>query len=153
MLYYKIVKDGHIIDVGSAFLKWNAKWHQLFSCDANDAQFVQGRDGDTLYRPEWMREPPADTGLVYTIVDTGFINEREYEYLLALLEEGDEIDDTPPEEEEQETEPDEEPAPDTEPAMTISQMRQYIAEMNETLSMLTDCILEMSEAVYGGDET
>lgn len=150
--YYKIIKNGHVVDVGSSFLKWNERWGQPYYCGVDDAQFVQGLDGNTLYRASWMREPPTEAAVNYIEADIEFTDPAEYEYTLELLNEGEEVV-VPEPEPEPEPKPELEPEPEEpEALMTISQMRQTIENMTATVDMLTDCILEISEILYGGEE-
>ena len=75
------------------------------------------------------------------------ITEAEYEYLVEELD--------IPDEEEVEPDPDEGPGSDI---MTAQQMRERIIELEEInvekdkrIEFVEDCLLEMSEVVYGGD--
>ena len=149
MDYYKVIIDGNVIDVGTVFLKWNNAKHHMYMCSLNEAQFVQGRDGNTAYRDEWLK---SYEGIPSPFVPAKvvIIGAREFDELRALLEDGEDIPEKPIPVPEPEPEPDEEPAPEPETPMTIAEMRQYIADMIEQVDMLTECILEMSEVVYDG---
>ncbi len=150
MTYYKIVQDGTVIDAGFVFLKWNEKHHCMFCCDVNEAQFIQSYDQAAVYQVEWLNAAPASAGQFDT-VDAVVISETEFDEIRALLDDGETVIDEPeqpieqpPDEPEQQGS--EEPA---ERPMTVAEMRQVISEQQEQIAMLTDCILEMSEVVYG----
>ena len=153
MTYYKVIRNSTVIDVGFVFLKWNETKHKLYLCDVNEAQFVQSRDGDTVYHAEWLKPYPAEAGY-YEPVDVVMIDENEYDEIRAFLEDGEEIPyepDDPTPEPQPEPEPDEPDDPEEEEhKMTISEMRQTLTDMMEQVGLLTECILEMSEVVYFG---
>lgn len=143
MAYFKVVQDNQITDAGSVFLRWSTKWQQLFACDVEDAQFVQSNK-EILYRDEWMR--PCSEG-VDEIIDARVvaIEADEYDEIRALLDD-DQIIEIPVEEYPVEVEP--EPI-EPEKQKTITEMRELIKTQQEQIEMLTGCILEISEMVYG----
>ena len=149
MNYFKVIIDGNVVDVGTVFLKWNNGKHHMYLCGLNEAQFVQGLDGNTAYRDDWLKayegKPSPFIQAKVIIIDA-----TEYDELRALLEDGEDIPEPPAPAPEPEPEPDEEPKPEPDNPMTIAEMRQHVADMVEQVEMLTECILEMSEVVYSG---
>lgn len=150
MTYYKIIRDGQAVDAGFTFLKWDERHKCLMGCEPSDAELVKGRADDAVYHIGWLNAVPAAAG-AYETVEAAMIDETEYEDLCAALDDGE----TVPEPDPIET-PEEAPAPeettDDEPEekpMTVGEMRRRIAEQEEMIAMLTECVLEMSEVVYG----
>ena len=78
------------------------------------------------------------------------IDETEYDEIRALLDDGEEVpvDPAPPEPEP--VGPDDPVEPDERP-MTVAEMREKITEQQGSIDMLIECVLEMSEIIYGGD--
>ena len=148
MKFFKIIQNGSVIDAGFSFMRWNEKYHQLYYCDINDAQFAQSRDG-TVYRDFWLRAIPSDA-IILGVIDASIqlINKVEYDDIMATLDGGESID--IPEEDE----PIEPPAEYTEEQdeedrpLTVSEMRQLIKQQQNTIELLTNCLMEMSEVIY-----
>lgn len=138
-----------VVDAGATWLTWNAKHRCLMMCGPDAASYVQGRDQKTIYTADWMLPAkhgwPTAAEVTVTVIDA-----VEYDEILAMLNDGEEIPDIPePEPPQPDPDEPEEPEPEERP-MTIAEMRQFIADQQEQINMLTDCILEMSEVVYGG---
>ena len=140
MTYFKIIQNNTIIDVGFIFLKWNEKHHQLFACDANVAQCVQGCTSNNVYRSEWMKPTTYECEQAQVMV----IAKDEFERLKLELDGGETIEISEPAEP---AVPEIEPSPDM--PMSVPQMREIIKDQQEQIETLVECILEMSETVYG----
>lgn len=151
MDYYKIIKDGEVVGVGTRFLKWFLRSKGYYYCNFDSAECVQDDVGDALYHVSWMHESPSAAYIV-PVAEIEEIDYTEYDELYNQLDDGEAI---PIPEPEPEPEPTPEPEPDEgedkETPMTIAEMREKISEQEGMISMLTDCILEMSEILYGGD--
>lgn len=98
----------------------------LVRCDEQDAQGIVSADGDRIYlirgqMPNGVKEPYAE-----------FITKTEYEAALAAAPDPEDEDPDVPEGVEEET------------ILTR-------AELTERIAFLEDCLLEMSEIVYGGE--
>lgn len=157
MKYYKIIRDGNAVDAGFNFLRWDTRHHCMMLCEQDKAQFVQSLDGSTVYRVPWLNPPPEDAP-TFEEANVVIIGRQEYEDLIAVLQDGEVVpepdpDPIPEPPQEPEPEPDQEEKPRE---MTVQEMRQKIKEQqlliedqNEQLAMLTECLLEMSEVVYG----
>ena len=155
MTYFKIINNGEAVDAGWMWLQYNTRHRCLMACEPRDAHYVQSYDGATVYRVGWLN-PVPEGAPTYPEADARIIDPEEYNDLIEILDEGE----TVPEPDEPEPEPDEpDEGDDQEPdegetperPMTLQEMRAKIAEQEETISMLTECLLEMSEIVYGGE--
>ena len=143
MTYFKIIRNGVVIDAGHVFLKWNLKRHRMYISEAIDAQFVQNYKLDKIYRSYWLKPAPQEAG-EYELVNIVIISEQEYYDVVAQLDDGEEIvipDDPIPEPTPDIPDPDEKP-------MTLEEMRRMIKQQAEQILFLEDCLLEMSEIVY-----
>lgn len=150
MNYFKIIRDGNVIDAGEIFLKWQKKNRVMVSCPPEEAQFILSGDGNTIYRVQWLNPAPEEAGQ-HEVVEAAMIERQEYLDLRTQLDEGEIVPDPKP----IVPEPDPEPEPEsehpaTEKQMTIAEMRQRIKAQDTEILMLTECLLEMSEIVYGG---
>lgn len=151
MTYYKIIVDGSVVDAAFTFLRWDERLNRLLGCDPKDAHFIQSHDGNTVYRVGWLNPVPDAAKVRYETVDAEIVDKQEYDDLRAVLDSGE----TVPEPDDEELQPDvsddtTEEEPDAEKPLTVQQMREKIAEQEASIAMLTECLLEMSEIVYGG---
>lgn len=144
MVFYKIIQDQKITDVGFVFLKWNAKRQELVYTRAGDAEFIQSSDGERVYHTAWLNRSPVQDR--YPSISAIVIDREEYEQLKAQLEIDEYVE--IPEDPGPAYVPPEQPDDEVE-TMDASKMRQIILEQKEQISMLTGCILELSEIVYG----
>lgn len=137
-MYYKIVSDGLIVDAcdGMRFVRWQERNRMMLSCDEAGADGILTSDGSTVYLIEG--------GLVmdgYATATYEEITQEEYEELRAEIDAGEEIPN-----------PDEpEPEPEEGPKTRLQALEEQVAELSQTNWMLIECLLEMSEVVYGGD--
>ena len=127
--YYKIVRDGAVIDAYYTFLKWSQGRRRLICCGVDDAQFAQGYDG-TVYHDYWMAAVP-EAVTEYETATVAIIDAVEYDELRAELDDGETVQDTPEPDPEPtpEHEPEPEPTPEPERPMTVQEMRERIAEL------------------------
>ena len=130
-MYYKIVADGIIVDACEdiRFVKWQEKNRVWLNCGENNADGIVTSDGESIYL---IGEKEIDG---YGHAAYSEITEEESAEIRAEIDAGREIPDEGGEEEEEE---------DTPP-------KTRLAALEETVSLLTECILEMSGIVYGGD--
>lgn len=162
MNYYKIVRDGIVVDANCVFLQFRPKYGLIVPCEARDAHYIQSSDQADIYRVQWLNPLPPGAP-VMEIVEAVEIEATEYAELREQLDLGESVEYTEPEEpggEEPEPEPVEEYSADT--VLTPSVMRRILIEQNETIraqeemiqeqsarmEMLEECLLEMSEIVY-----
>ena len=112
MRFYKILKDGKIVDANFVFLKWDqnsAGLKFLVECDIEDAHYIQTTDQKEIYRVNWLN-PVEDNGEFETVEAT-LISEDEFREIRDQLDEGE-----TPINPEPEPEPGTEPEPSTEPS-------------------------------------
>lgn len=147
MAYYKIIKDGIVIDAldDGVFVRRNPRG-MIVSCGPDRAIGVVSSDSSLIYHIDGAA-PLGD----YPDVIVADITAEEYAELKAQLDLGEDIPAEPdvPEDSTEDTGTTE-PEPEAENVMTPAQMRQRIMEQEQQITMLTDCLLEMSEVVYGG---
>lgn len=148
-MYYKIIRDGQVVDAGYMWLRWQRKNRIMLHCEPSEAQFVMAHDGNTIYRVQWLNPAPAEAG-TYEVVEAAIIDRQEYLDLRAVLDDGETVPVPEPviPEPEQEPEPDLE-EPEVKRPMTVQEMRERIKSQDEQIMLLTECILEMSEIIYG----
>lgn len=150
MSYFKVVQGGVVIDAGEMFLRWQEKNRVMVSCEPERAQFIRSYDGETIWRVAWLNPAPQEAGS-YETVEAALIDRQEFLDLRAQLDEGEVVPEPEPIVPEPEPEPEPDPEqPDAEKKMTVEEMRQRIKEQDAEILMLTECLLEMSEIVYGG---
>ena len=134
MDYYKIIMDGAVIGAGCTFLKWHPAKGRFMYCGINVAERVQDAVTERLYHADWLiRSPPEAEPCDEATVE--MISAAEYDEIIALLDDGETI---PVPEPEEEPAPEPGPSPDPEPErpMTVQEMRDRIAEMEETLNII-----------------
>lgn len=149
MTYYKIIRDGVIFDAGMIWLRWQQKNRIMLLCEPSEAQFVMGSD-ETIYRVQWLNPAPAEAGQ-YEVIEAAIIDRQEYDDLRAVLDDGETVPVPEPVIPEPAPEPEPDPEePEQEKPMTVQEMREKITAQDAQITMLTDCLLEMSEVVYGG---
>ena len=147
MSYFKVVRDGNVIDAGEIWLKWQKKNRIMVSCPPEDAQFILSGDGNTIYRVQWLNPAPEEAGQ-HEVVEAAIIERQEFLDLRAQLDEGE----TVPEPEPIVPEPDPKPEPDpeqpeAEKPMTVAEMRQKIAQQQEQIVEQQGRIDDLTEAL------
>lgn len=146
MNYFKVIQDDKVVDAGFSFIKENKNGIQLY-CEPDEAELVQSYNELKYYHTYWLLS--VKTYPDYEEADVVMIGETEYNDIIAYLDDGEEVP-IEPEKPDPEPEPKPEPEPEDKP-MTIAEMREKITEQENTITMLTECILEMSEIVYSGE--
>lgn len=135
-MYYKIVSGGTIVDAvnGSLnYVRWQEKNRVFLSCEEADADGIISSGGSDIYL---LKGVPALDG--YAHVTVAEITEEEYTVIREELDAGTVIDEPD----------DDDPAPDK-PKTRLRLLEDQVAELSETNAMLLECLLEMSEIVYG----
>ena len=156
MIFYKILADGKVLDVNDVFLRWQPKHGVMLVCDPAKAEFICPRDCSGYYHPSWLNKPPE--GAVYDgEIDAEEITEAEYRALLEQLEAGGTV--VNPEPDPGGTGGADTGTGDNETSDSGGQQKPTVADMKllvdtcadlrKQVQMLTDCVLEMSEEVYG----
>ena len=136
MLYIKILRDSTVIGVEAheypVYVNHPYYSNIPFRCEEEAAQGILSLNQSEIYHLVGRSSMPGD------FLEAETITEGEYEYLIEELD--------IPDEEDVEPDPDEGSGSDI---MTAQQMRERIIELEEAKDFLEDCLLEMSEAVYG----
>lgn len=148
MRYFKIILDGSVIGAGCNFMRYYPRTQGFAYCDMEVAECAKDVVSELKYHDGWLKRSPVEAGTVPE-ARVVLIEQAEYDDLIEQLMDGE----TVPEPVEPEPEPTPEPEPEPEPErrMTVQEMREKITEQASTIEMLTECLLEMSEIVYGGD--
>lgn len=145
MRYFKIIKENNVIEVSTILIRIDRNHNIPFNSDINKAQFVQSRNGETLYHDNWLRSV-QDVTYDYEPATIIEINQSEYEELEAMLEEYEtlQVELKPDTEtitqeicEEYENNKEEKP-------MSISEMRAKIEELTDLVSKLTSVISKLN---------
>ena len=132
MRYYKIIKNDVVVGTGSAFLRWYASSRAFFYCELEKANVVQDVLTEKFYHIDWLKRPPEEAS-GYEEAELEFIDETEYDEIIELLGDGEEVPVEPEVEPEPVNQnPDPEPEPEEKP-MTVAEMRARIAELTEYL--------------------
>lgn len=133
-MYYVIIAGGKIVDASENlyYVKWQERNRIFIDCDEQSADAVITSNGECAYLL------PGKQIDGYTVCEIREVSEEEYRRIREELDEEGEapVPDDP------------EPAPD-EPKTRIQILEEQLAQQTETIAFLTDCLLEMSEAVYG----
>lgn len=87
MTYYKIIKDGVVIDANFKFFRYQRKHLNIIKCDGKCAELVQSSDQKTFYRAEWLR-PLPEKARHHEIAEVVIIDEAEYNELKEQLQLG-----------------------------------------------------------------
>ena len=87
MTYYKIIKDGVVIDANFKFFRHQRKHLNIIRCEERVAELVQSSDEKTFYRAEWLR-PLPDRVCHHPVVEVVVIDEAEYNELKEQLQLG-----------------------------------------------------------------
>ena len=136
MTYFKIIKKDKVINVGCVFLKWNENKNKMNICEVDDAQFVQTYDESAIYKAGWLNPAPKKAGKFET-VQVVVIDETEFNDLLELLSEGEQISVEEEEHEEYQPRQTETEEPEEKP-LTIAEMREMIIEQQKQIEALIE---------------
>lgn len=156
MIFYKILADGKVLDVNDVFLRWQPKHGVMLVCDPAKAEFICPRDCSGYYHPSWLNKP-LEAAVYDGEIDAEEITEAEYRALLKQLEAGETVNNPEPDPggtggEDTGTGGDNTGDSGGQQKPTVADMKQLVdtcAGLQKQVQMLTDCVLEMSEEVYG----
>lgn len=142
-MYYKIISQGQIIDAAPDdqlnYVRWQDKNGMFLSCTPELADGIVSTGGDEIYLLEG-----SSAGAVLPdapVITLAEITEEEYLEIRDELDAGQAI--VIPDAEE----PSGEDSP--KPQTRLAQLESQVADLVEQNAMLVECILEMSEVVYG----
>ena len=156
MIFYKILADGKVLDVNDVFLRWQPRHGIMIVCDPAKAEFICPRHCSGYYHPSWLNKPP-EAAVYDGEIDAEEITEAEYRALLKQLEAGETVNNPEPDPggtggEDTGTGGDNTGDSGGQQKPTVADMKQLVdtcAGLQKQVQMLTDCVLEMSEEVYG----
>ena len=137
-MYYKIISDGLIVDAcsGLNYVKWQERNRLFLSCEESGADGIVSSDGSQIYllsgTPD-IEDLPHATFTEITL--------EEYTEIRKELIDGGAIDTdgADPEEEARQE-------------FNRSEILKRMEELEAQNMILIECIMEMSEVVYGGEE-
>lgn len=143
MTYYKVVADNIVIGVGTTkdLREVQRKHNILIMSDEDHAQYIQLEE--QLYRDDWFAPVLPNSSYSYTPASITAIPEENYNALKEELDAGG----APAVEENIEPEIIAASAPDDD----IEEPKTRLQYLEEQVVMLTECLLEMSEMIYGGE--
>lgn len=150
-MFYKVIQDNIITEVGYKCLRWQNKNKLLLGCDASIAQYIMTDIGN-IYETEWLQYK-VDNMPRYPMVNAIQITEEEYKALSALLTIQENI--PLPENLDAESEVEEDEEQPTPEIMNMSTASGLLIELtkkyNELLAhsaLLEECVLELSQELY-----
>lgn len=148
-MFYKIIKNNTVIDIGSRFLYWQARNKILLGCEVETANYLL-TDLEKIYETYWLQTPPEDA-LRYENVFAVEINEEDYNVLQKLLLQEETIPVFEPIIETQESPPEEEAQRPMTMANASTLLLELMDKYNELLTrnaLLEECVLELSQELY-----
>ena len=134
--YYKIIRNGLVVGAGTTFLKWSQRHRRYFYCELEEAQAVQDVVKEVLYTADWLRNSPSGATEL-TEAEVVLIDAVEYDEIVAELTDGEEIPVPDPDPDPEPPAPDPGPDHDPERPMTVQEMREAIAAMQESMTDMT----------------
>ena len=148
-MYYKIIKNGLIIDTGTRFLYWQSRNNILLGCSVEIANYLLS-DLGKIYETYWLQVPPGGAPK-YENVIAEEITEEDYNFLQSILLQEESI--PIPEDEDNPNKEDEDVV--EEKPMTMANASTLLLELmdkyNELLTrnaLLEECVLELSQELY-----
>lgn len=154
-MYYKIIKDGYVIDVCNSYGKISRRG-LIIECKYEEAQYMLGRlPNKEVYRVDWLMPLPTEVQDVENF-ECVQITQEEYLELLEAFSAEEEI--IYKEENVFEAEPEEEVIVNSEnptELLTYSELATTVKDLTKTCQwlieqnrLLEDCVLEMSQILY-----
>lgn len=149
-MYYKIVKDGQIVDVCDelSYVRFQTKNGIWLASSAENATAVTTSDGSTIYLLEG-----AEAVAGYEYASVAEISEEVYTVLrqelvdngiLADADSGGGTDDSASGDDEEQ-----EPVRKSKALLLAEQLAEQVEALEAQNELLLECLLEMSEIVYG----
>ena len=142
MAYIKILSKSKDTVLGveeitePCFVKWQEKNNIHVRCDENSALGIVSADGSTTYQIKGKPTlPDCDTELYAEIID-----KYDFEFYQNQIGSSGEVVET--------AETEQTDFPESEDILTNERLKARVLELEDQVNMLTECILEMSEAVY-----
>lgn len=142
-MYYKVILGSTIVDAQERlhYVMWQEENQLLLTCSADQANGIVSSDGSMVWHLDGLPEFLSGDYQTVRVVD---IDLDEYEQLVEQLKKEEEI----PDPSTGETETVLAGQSTTELLLTIQSLQAEIESLKEQDEFLSDCLLEMSEAVY-----
>ncbi len=84
MIFFKIIQNNEVTNVGFTFLKWNSVKNKMYVCNIDEAQFVQSSFNEKIYRDSWLKRiPPGVNRYEDALIQE--VSEQEYNDLYKEL--------------------------------------------------------------------
>lgn len=134
-MYYKIISEGQIIDAATDlnYVKWQEKNRLFLSCDEGGADGIISSNGADIYL---LTE--KETGEDLPVVEIVEIGEEDYLALKEEIDAGNSVE-----------QPGEQDDEVNIHKTRLKRLEEEVEELRAANEMLTECLLEMSEIVYG----
>ena len=151
-MYYKIIKNGYIIDVNDVFLAWQPRNRSFYHIEPEYAEYIQTSDLQNIYITDWTLPTKKGSPIIDSI-EAIIIEKEEYLDLLQKLQNATPLEHTINEEVviEEVQQPQE---PVSIPLGQIELLQKLIALEEQNVKLLEqnifieDCILELSQELY-----
>ena len=147
MTYYKLIHSGEIVDVlcgdNAIWMTENPRSLTLYVGAQEQARGVLSSDGQTTYHIAGT--PPFAEYPQFADVALEEISPDEYQALREELDAGRQ----PVEPAQEPPEPAEQPGEAPAPKTRMAQLESLVADLQAQNDMLAECLMEMSEIVYG----
>lgn len=148
-MFYKVIKNNLIIDVGTSFLRWQKRNSIILGSEVHNANYLQ-TDNKMVYETDWLK-PPTEGAPRYERVIAVEIDEEEYNNLKIIL--GKEITiEIPKNTEEGKIQTVEEikilPLDYSSASTLLLSLTEQYNKLLEKNALLEECILELSQELY-----
>ena len=135
MSFYKIIKNGVVIDANNKFYKYQENRKRIIECKQEFAQLISLSDKKEFYRTEWLK--PLPDGVSKPEIEANLISEEEYNKLKEELSVNKVVMDVPQQIEEPILELQQAaPILPQEEVMTAAEMRKRILQLEELVQKL-----------------
>ena len=151
-MYYKIVKNGYIIDVNDVFLAWQPRNRSFYHIEPEYAEYIQTSDLQNIYVTDWTLPTKKGSPIIDSI-EAIIIEKEEYLDLLQKLQSTAPLehiinDEVTIEETSQQEESVSIPIGQIELLQKLIALEEQNTKLLEQNTFLEDCILELSQEIY-----
>ena len=151
-MYYKIIKNGYIIDVNDVFLAWQPRNRSFYHIEPEYAEYIQTSDLQNIYITDWTLPTKKGSPIIDSI-EAIIIEKEEYLDLLQKLQNATPLEHTINEEVvieevQQPQEPVSIPLGQIELLQKLIALEEQNVKLLEQNIFLEDCILELSQELY-----
>ena len=151
-MYYKIIKNGYIIDVNDVFLAWQPRNRSFYHIEPEHAEYIQTSDLQNIYVTDWTLPTKKGSPIIDSI-EAIIIEKEEYLDLLQKLQNATPLEhitneEVITEEPQQQEETAFIPIGQIELLQKLIALEEQNAKLLEQNIFLEDCILELSQELY-----